>query len=87
MTSCRVTLHVCVCVAAGFDQLVQESKDEAEEALKRIPLIEQQIEDAEDTTRRANQNLADALRDAELARNLGADADDIATMAAEVSDF
>ena len=74
-------------MAAGFDQLVQESKDEAEEALKRIPLIEQQIEDAEDTTQRANQNLADALRDAELARNLGADADDIATMAAEVRDF
>ena len=68
-----------------FDELVQGSKDNAEDALRKIPEIERQIREAEDTTARAVNNLADARRDAELAKSIAADAQDTAVMAADVS--
>ena len=63
---------------------MEASKDKAEDALKLIPVIEQQIEEAEDATAEANDNLADAERDANIAKTAGANAAEVATMAAQV---
>ena len=70
--------------SSEFDKLVEGSKDDAEDALKRIPEIERLIEDAESATADANFNLADALRDANVARSTGSNAAEVATMAADV---
>ncbi len=70
-----------------FDEKVQQSKDDAEEALKKIPEIETRIEEAEDKTREAQDNLAGAEQDAKMARDIATDAEDIAKMASDVNDF
>ncbi len=68
-----------------FDEKVQQSKDDAEDALEKIPEIEARIEQAEDKTRQAEQNLAGAEADAILARDIAREAEDIAKMASDVS--
>ena len=70
---------------AEFDDKVQQSKDDAEEALKKIPEIEARIEEAEDKTREAQDNLAGAEQDAKMARDIATDAEDIAKMASDVN--
>ncbi len=64
---------------------MQQSKDDAEEALKKIPEIEARIEEAEDKTREAQDNLAGAEQDAKMARDIATDAEDIAKMASDVN--
>lgn len=66
-----------------FDKNVQESKAEAEAALKKVPSIEQQIEEAEHKTRQARENLADAELDALMARDIAREAQNTAEMASE----
>jgi len=53
-----------------FDQKVRDSRAGAEEAMKKIPLIEQYIRQAEDQTARARENLQDAERDAIAAKEI-----------------
>lgn len=53
-----------------FDQKVQENKAEAEKALKKIPQIQRNINDAETKTQDARNNLAGAEKDAEDAKEL-----------------
>ncbi len=72
-------------LAAEFDEKVQQSKDDAEDALERIPEIEARIEQAEDKTRQAEQNLAGAEADAIMARDIAKEAENVAKMASDVS--
>ena len=71
----------------GFDQRVQSSKDQAEEALKKIPTIEDQIAAAEETTRDARDDLSDAERNAILARSIAEQAQEVGETASEVRRF
>ena len=70
-----------------FDETVQRSKEDAEEALKKIPQIEDQIELAEETTRDARDDLSDAENNAIRARSIAEDARDTGKMASEVTTF
>lgn len=56
------------CVSfSDFDRTVNDNKAEAQEALRSIGAIRQHISNAENKTREARFNLADAETDAQLA--------------------
>ena len=84
--SCGFFTRLSLLAVADFDRLVQNSQADALEALQKIPMIEEFIRQAEDTTRQAVGNLQDAARDAELARSIGHDAQETAIAAYMVSD-
>ena len=67
-----------------FDRRVKESKAKAEEAMKDIPRIENQIKTAEDKTKAAQISLYGAETNASLARDLALEAKRIAEMASKV---
>ncbi|CAH1787839.1 unnamed protein product [Owenia fusiformis] len=66
-----------------FDEKVKRSKEEADEALKKIPYIEGLIEDAETKTSDANQTLSGARADARKARDFAKEAQRIAEEASK----
>jgi coxsackievirus/adenovirus receptor len=57
-----------------FDQQVQDSKYKAEDALRLVPEIRQQIADAENKTGDARQALAGAEHNAQIARDTAQEA-------------
>ena len=72
---------------SGFNQVVQESKGKADDALKRVPDIEALIEEAERQTQEARDALSgaekdanDALSIAEQAENTAQDASDVISL-------
>jgi len=74
-----VKSKLCVAFCAEeFDEKVQESKLEADEALKKIPEIERMINNAEQMTRETRDSLEGAERDADVARDLAERAKNIA---------
>ena len=75
----------CVNGVAEFDEKIRQSKFDAEDAMHRIPAIEDKIAEAEAKTYTARNNLADAEKDANMARDLAEEAQDIADMASDVS--
>lgn len=79
-------LSTLVDVAAGFDQLVKASKGKAEEALTKVPEIENMIEQAENKTTEAQDALSGAEADANMALQLAQQAQTIAQNASSVSE-
>jgi len=71
---------------AEFDQVVKESRMEAEEALKKIPEIERHIEDAETSTRSALAELHSADMYASAAEELALAAQNKSNSALDVCD-
>ena len=69
-----------------FDEKIRQSKLDAEDAIHQIPTIEDKIAEAEAKTHAARNNLANAERDANMARDLAEEAQSIADMASGVSD-
>ncbi|ESP04836.1 hypothetical protein LOTGIDRAFT_211656 [Lottia gigantea] len=67
----------------GFDELVQESKGKANDALTKIPDIERTIKEAEDTTKEAQNALSGAELDAQEAYRLAQEAQSTAEDASE----
>ena len=65
----------------GFDRSVQESRDQAREALQQVDDITRQIEEAERKTTDARDALQGAEANADDARDIAADAE---TMAVQV---
>ena len=70
-----------------FDKKVKDSKAEAEEALKKIPQIEQNIDDAEQKTQEAYDNLAGAEKNANAAKDIAEMAQDVAEQTSEVCPY
>ncbi|KAI0241520.1 Laminin subunit gamma-1 [Lamellibrachia satsuma] len=68
-----------------FDEKIRQSKFDAEDAIHRIPAIEDKIAEAEAKTYTARNNLADAEKDANMARDLAEEAQDIADMASDAA--
>ncbi|XP_023243676.1 laminin subunit gamma-1-like isoform X1 [Centruroides sculpturatus] len=67
----------------GFDKVVQDSKDKAEDSLKDIPFIRSLIKEAEDKTKEANDALGNAKQDAFEARDIAQQAQRIAEQASK----
>ncbi|XP_070532708.1 laminin subunit gamma-1-like [Ptychodera flava] len=67
----------------GFNQLVENSKGAAEDALTDIPEIERIIEEATDTADEANEAIEGAETDAIDARDIATEAEDIAKDASD----
>lgn len=76
--------HFIFPVYSGFDELVQKSKGEAEEAMKQVPEIQALIDEAKEKTKQANEALSGAEQNATLAQKLAIEAKDISEMAAKV---
>ncbi|KAG0713279.1 Laminin subunit gamma-1 [Chionoecetes opilio] len=70
-------------ILEGFDKQVQESREEAKDALGRVGEIEQLIREAEDRTDEAEAALTGAEEDAKSARDIAKDAQDTADEASE----
>ncbi|KAG1663944.1 Laminin subunit gamma-1 [Nymphon striatum] len=70
----------------GFDELVQKSKGDADEELKKVPEIQALIEEAENKTQEAANALSGAERDAIDARDIAQKAQEIAEQASEDAD-
>jgi len=68
ITSLSTSVWHCVCTE--FDQVVRESRKEAEQAVQRIPEIEENIRDAENSTYWALAALYDADAYASVAEEL-----------------
>lgn len=67
----------------GFDKIVQDSKDRAQDASKDIPYIKKVIAEAEEKTKEAENALGNAKRDAFQARDLAEQAQKIAEQASK----
>jgi len=74
-----------LCFFTEFDEKVKRSKAEAEEAMKKIRLIEDYINEAEGKTLEARDNLADAEKDAIAAKEYAEQAQILAEKANIVS--
>ena len=73
------------CVFPGFNQVVQDSKGKADDALTRVPEIEALIEEAESRTQEASDALSGAEKDANDALRIAEQAESNAQDASEVS--
>ncbi|XP_013774278.1 laminin subunit gamma-1-like [Limulus polyphemus] len=69
-----------------FDKLVKDSKDEADDALKKAPEIERLIEEAEEKTKDAEDALSGAGKNAMFARDIAREAQKIAEQASDEAD-
>lgn len=69
---------------SGFDQVVQESKGKAEDALKKVPEIRRIIGEAETKTQAAENALTGARQDAIDAMNTAKQAQKVAEAASRV---
>ncbi|WAR30636.1 LAMC1-like protein [Mya arenaria] len=67
----------------GFNQVVQESRGKAEEALERVPEIEAHIREAEARTDEAREALSGAENDAEMALRIAQEAEEMAQGASD----
>ena len=70
---------------AGFNQVVQESKGKADDALMRVPDITALIEEAESQTQEARDALSGAEKDANDALSIAEQAENTAQDASDVS--
>ncbi|XP_050698804.1 laminin subunit gamma-1-like isoform X2 [Eriocheir sinensis] len=70
-------------ILEGFDKQVQESYEEAQDALRRVDEIEELIREAEDRTQEAEEALTGAEADAKGARDIAKTAQDTANEASE----
>ena len=73
------------CVFPGFNQVVQDSKGKADDALTRVPEIEALIEEAESRTQEASDALSGAEKDANDALRIAEQAESNAQDASVVS--
>ncbi|XP_061427845.1 laminin subunit gamma-1-like isoform X1 [Lethenteron reissneri] len=70
-------------ILRDFDKRVSDNKTAAEEALRRVPAVQAQIESANAKTRQAEEALGNAANDARDARAMAQDAEEIARRAQE----
>ena len=90
MYSVCITSFVCVrfrAICAEFDQVVQQSREEAEKAVQMIPEIEEHIRDAENSTHSALATLRDAESYALAAKELALAAQNKSNSALVVRDI
>lgn len=74
-------------LVSDFDQRVNDNKTAAEEALRRIPAINQTIIEANDKTREARLALGNAAADATEAKQKAHEAEKIASAVQKVCAF
>lgn len=70
-------------ILEGFDKLVQESREEAKDALGRVDVIQRLIDEAEERTDEAEAALTGAEEDAKNARDIALQAQETANEASE----
>ena len=81
----RIKVKCLNSVFLGFNQVVQDSKGKADDALTRVPEIEALIEEAESRTQEASDALSGAEKDANDALRIAEQAESNAQDASEVS--
>ena len=72
-------------VYLGFDQQIRESKERADETLKKIPFVKKKAGEAENKTFDAEDALRGATQDAADARDIAREAKRLAEQASGVS--
>lgn len=84
MACLEFTSNVFLALALDFDRRVNDNKTAAEEALRRIPAINQTITEANEKTREAQLALGNAAADATEAKNRAREAERIASAVQKV---